>query len=145
VSDDLDLAIPDFTEEFVGWRGWTLTEQGRLCAIVHEEAIWEPGDPLEATCSKGKRHPVPFMGCSCGFYCTKTYLELCEAGYAMAGVWGTVSCWGKSIDSTMGYRTRFAYPREIWLPYTLIRFVEPLAEYGVPVRLANPYTFKEPS
>ena len=119
-----------------------MMDDGKLAAIANpDDAVWEPGEVLSAVCAKGKRHPVPFMNCTCGFYATKTYDKLVENGYHLSGVWGTVSMWGKSIDWTEGYKSQFAYPRELWVPYTMLQAVEALAVYGVPVRLANPYTF----
>jgi hypothetical protein len=138
-----DFVIPDEIEESVGWRGWKVTENGLLQAIVHDEAIWQPGVPTQAVCYKGKRHPVPFMNCTCGFYATKTLTALQENGYHLDGAFGTVSYWGKMIDFTDGFRAQFAYPREIWVPYSKLHWVQALSIYGVPVRLANPYTVNE--
>jgi hypothetical protein len=142
--DPDEFIVPDFTEEFVGWRGWQVTGDGLLEAIVNPEAsCWHPGQALSAVCTKNKRHPVPFMNCTCGFYATKTLAQLIDNDYHTSGAFGTVSLWGKSIQFTDGYRAQFAYPREIWIPYTMLKFVEPLARYGVPVRLANPWTATE--
>lgn len=138
-----DFVVPDFVEEYVGWRGWQITKDGKLAAIVHEDSIWTPGEALSAVCAKGKRHPVPFMNCSCGFYATDSLEKLMDNDYHTAGAFGRVSMWGKSIDFTGGYKSQFAYPREIWVNYTLVRYVEKLAVYGVPVRLANPYQANE--
>lgn len=140
---DLDFVIPDEVEESVGWRGWSLTDNGLLRAIIHDDQIWQPGVPLKAVCAKGKRHPVPFMNCTCGFYGTKSLADLKENGYHLSGAFGLVSYWGRMIDYSDGYKAEFSYPREIWLPYTMLQWVEPLSIYGVPVRLANPYTAKE--
>lgn len=138
-----EFVVPDFVEEYIGWRGWQITPNGKLAAIVNEEAVWTPGEALPAYCAKGKRHPVPFMNCSCGFYAADSLDGLMVQNYHLAGAFGRVSMWGKSIDYTGGYKSQFAYPREIWINYTLVRYVEPLAAYGVPVRLANPYQAKE--
>jgi hypothetical protein len=136
--------VPDFTEEFVGWRGWRASPEGLLEAIVNPElAAWKPGEALEAKCVKGKRHPVPFMNCTCGFYATKTLEQLKENDYHTDGVFGTVSIWGRTVKFTDGFRSQFAYPRELWVPYTMLHLVERLALYGVPVRLTNPWTATE--
>jgi hypothetical protein len=138
-----EFVVPDFVEEYVGWRGWCVTPQGRLTAIVNDEAVWTPGEALPAFCAKGKRHPVPFMNCTCGFYAADSFESIVNQNYHLAGAFGRVSMWGKSIDYTGGYKSQFAYPREIWVPYTMLHCVELLAVYGVPVRLANPYSATE--
>jgi hypothetical protein len=142
-----DFVVPDFTEEFVGWRGWIVNASGNLAAILHEDAEWMPGEALPAFCGKGRRHPVPFNKCTCGFYATKAFNKFREQGYMFGDsvVWGRCSMWGKSIDYTEGWKTQFAYPREIWVPYTQLHLVEVVAKYGVPVRLANPFTATEAS
>jgi hypothetical protein len=143
MSDDADEEVPVFPEEFVGWRGWRV-EKGVLKSINRGE-IWTPGTPFEAECQTGKTHKqIPWERCSCGLYSTKTLEKLRSNNYHNAGAFGIVSVWGNMIDGGAGYRSQFAYPRVIYVPFLDWRKVRPLERYGVPVKLGNPWTMTEP-
>lgn len=145
MSDDAEGPdeTPVFPEEFVGWRGWRV-DKGVLKSINHGE-IWTPGVEFEAECTAGKTHKqVPWERCTCGLYSTKTLDKLRQNGYHNDGAFGLVSIWGHMIDGGAGFRSQFAYPRVIYVPFLEWRKVKSLERYGVPVKLGNPYTMKEP-
>jgi len=127
-----------YVEPFIGWRGWNINNRGRLCA-VNSGWVWEPGEEVRALCSHGHTHRSPDKGCECGLYATKTFQKLQSNGYHVFGAFGQVRLWGRIIDTTMGFRAEIAYPHVIYLPYSDMRWVEPLSVYGVPVMLKNPY------
>lgn len=138
LDDEADA--PLYAEEFVGWRGWQVKKDGILASVNGGE-IWEPGVEFEAVCNLGKPHQrIPWAKCSCGIYATKTLKKLRSNGYHAMGVLGTISMWGYMVDGGEGYRAQFAYPRVIYVPYLSWRLVEPLREYGVTIKLLNPYT-----
>lgn len=144
MSDDVSeaLEVPLYPEEFVGWRGWAV-EKGVLKSINDRE-IWTPQMEFEAECSRGRTHSqIPSPKCTCGLYATKTLEKLRRNGYHNHGAFGMVSIWGNIIDGGAGYRSQFAYPRVIYVPFLSWRLFKGLERYGVPVMLGNPYTMME--
>lgn len=144
LEEALEDEVPLYPSEFIGWRGWVV-EKGVLKSINGGE-IWTPHEPFEADCTVGKVHKrIPWPGCTCGLYSTKTMKKLRENKYHTAGAFGLVSIWGEMLDGGSGWRSQFAYPRVIFVPYLSWRKAQPLERYGVPVRLGNPYTMKDPN
>lgn len=140
--DDED--VPVYPEEFIGWRGW-MVDKGVLKSVNHGE-IWTPNVEFEAECQIGRSHKkVPWASCSCGLYSTKTLDQLRQNNYHNTGAFGLVSIWGNIIDGGSGYRSQFAYPKVIYVSFLEWRKVKSLERYGVPVKLGNPYTMKEPN
>lgn len=130
---------PTYPSEFIGWRGW-LVKDGYLLSVNGGE-IWLPGQEFVAECSNGRPHShVPWKSCTCGIYTVKTLKKLRANGYHDFGAFGQVAVWGHVIDGGMGYRSEFAYPKVIYLPYLSWRLEEALTEYGVPVLPLNPHT-----
>lgn len=128
-----------YPEEFIGWRGWVV--EGGILHSVNGGEVWTPRTEFQAECSLGKTHKhVPEARCQCGIYSTKTLKKLRSNGYHTAGVFGTISLWGNIIDGGDGYRSEFAYPRIIYVPFLSWKMVDALKEYGVPVKLLNPFT-----
>jgi len=145
-----ELAIPDYAEETVGWRAWTIArkELGRegdvlMHSVTYSDLFWPPREAVEASCGRSHRE-VPTESCRCGLYSAKTREHLQEMKYheynpdVQFKVMGTVSNWGKVIEGTQGWRCTFSYPRELYVPFEAWPLASRLAEtYGVPVRLDN--------
>lgn len=140
VSEALE-EVPLYPEEFVGWRGWVV-EKGVLKS-VNDREVWTPNVEFEAECSRGRAHDVPAAKCSCGLYSTKTLNKLRQNSYHNLGAFGMVSIWGNIVDGGTGYRSQFAYPRIIFVPFLSWKLFKGLERYGVPVMLGNPYTMME--
>jgi hypothetical protein len=123
---------PDFVHTITAWRGWEFTS-GMLEALG-TEAKWEPRRAPRANCIHSS-HAAPKFDCSCGYWSFKTFDLLQEAlkSYAVdVDVIGQVEIWGRVIECENGFRSEFAYPKELWL---LDEGLESLSwKYGVPVR-----------
>lgn len=82
-----------------------------------------------------ENHLAPAWHCNCGVWAFKDVDRLVAAigsGYNNIKVIGSVSLWGRVIETENGYRAQYAYPSELWL---LDGSLEELALiYGVPVR-----------
>lgn len=150
---DPNFQVPDVIGAVEGWRAWGVpvsTPFGatpRLYSVTFKEYFWVPRRVSEATCPK-KDHPsgVPDPGCTCGFYSAKTLDHLMSMRYhaydaerkGMFHVVGKLANWGKVVEATAGWRSQFAYPVKLYVPFEAWRLAKPLSEtYGVPVELAN--------
>jgi hypothetical protein len=123
---------PDFVHTLTAWRGWEVSH-GMLEALG-SDSKWEPKRAPRANCRSG-HHPAPDMHCYCGYWSFKS-LDLLTAAmetYACSvDVVGQVEIWGRVIECENGWRSEFAYPKELWL---LDEGLEGLSwKYGVPVR-----------
>jgi hypothetical protein len=124
---------------------------------------WAPKRAAAAECGRGCDEPgmggVPGEQCSCGFYSAKWLLDsdadaqdphpgLMSLGYHLyevdeskGGWWtviGQIACWGKVIEGSHGWRSQYAYPVRLWLPFEAHELIKPLRQaYGVPVKLKN--------
>ena len=127
--------VPDYMGTLTGWRGWRVID-GKLNALGMSgmSGVWEPKKAVRATCQKAQ-HECPTKDCTCGYWTFKSIALLQEALQPYAGsvrVIGTVEHWGKVIECENGFRSEFAYPKELWL---LDEDLEHLSwTYGVPVR-----------
>jgi hypothetical protein len=162
-----DPAIPDYSEVMVGWRAWKIEASTverlkqdpdswplhktriRLRSATRND-LWEPRVEIEAKCPRVKagrvrgHHDPPGEACTCGLYTAKTREHLLSMGYQMydGNYWfcvvGRVSLWGKVVEGTQGWRSEFAYPAELFVPFEAWELATPLREvYGVPVQLNN--------
>jgi hypothetical protein len=124
---------PDFVHAITAWRGWDVTD-GTLESLG-SSAQWEPRHALKAKCASGRTHAAPDLACHCGYWSFKTreLLEQALEGYAsVVEVIGQVEIWGRVIECENGFRSEYAYPKELWL---LNDGMESLSwKYGVPVR-----------
>ena len=124
---------PDVVHTITAWRGWDVTD-GTLESLG-SSAQWEPRHALKAKCTSGRTHAAPDLACHCGYWSFKTreLLEQALEGYASAvEVIGQVEIWGRVIECENGFRSEYAYPKELWL---LNDGMESLSwKYGVPVR-----------
>lgn len=126
--------IPDYTHTLTGWRAWDV-QDGMLDALAWRSP-WRARKAAAATC-RADDHSAPQMGCDCGYWSFKTK-EKMIATFAESGrdrhpaVFGPVEIWGRVIEHEHGYRSEFAYPKELWL---LKPGLESLSwTYGVPVK-----------
>jgi hypothetical protein len=155
ITSDVDFEAPTILGTVEGWRAWrvsiALPRYGlapKLGSVTHKSYFWTPRKRARAECRKDPTH-VPGEGCICGFYSAKTYQELVnlgnqyhdyagdEAGYFC--VVGRLANWGKVIEGSQGWRSEYAYPTELYVPFEFARSHAARLEeaYGIPVRLRN--------
>lgn len=131
------MRVPDLIECITGWRGWALSKSGRLEALG-QSTVWPAKEALTATCEASGGHFAPHWTCSCGIWAFKDVDRLVAAigsGYAAVKVIGSVSLWGKVIETENGFRAEKAYPKELWL---LDDSLEELGLiYDIPVRMVK--------
>ena len=132
--------VPDMTAFIVGCRAWAVSGFG-LCGlgtVVRWQA--KPLDthiPAKCEVVGGYPHadPAPSIDCSCGWWAYKDFdiLQSKLADYLTQEIClGPVNLWGEVIETEIGYRAQYAYPKELWL---LSPDQERLGTiYGVPVR-----------
>jgi hypothetical protein len=125
--------VPDYIGTLTGWRGWRIRED-KLYALG-TDAFWQPRKAERATCKSCTAHAAPAKDCNCGYWTFKTMdlLQTALEPYVSAvTVLGTVECWGKVVECKNGFRSEYAYPKELWL---LDSDLEHLSwTYGVAVR-----------
>jgi hypothetical protein len=135
------VSVPDACEPVHAWRTWRVvqTRSGlRLSSVVHDD-VWEPRTEFRATCAHRHAHEAPDATCDCGIYGVRS--EASAARYLLGRndpgvvrrVLGVVSLWGAVFEGVDGWRARFAYPYELWLPGEAGEVAAALEEYGVPV------------
>jgi len=131
----ISCPMPDHVATLTGWRGWRVDEKG-LKALGLDTG-WEPKKAIPALCKCGVLHQdrSPSLNCACGYWSFKSMGLLQEAlsGYAdSVVVVGSVEIWGKVIECENGYRSEFAYPKELWLLKPDLDYLS--WTYGVPVK-----------
>jgi hypothetical protein len=127
---------PDYTTTLTGYRGWAVKNE-KLCALGMDK-IWKPLKAEQAKCSSGtnKGHRAPSRDCSCGYWSFKDMATLTAAlaSYTSnVAVVGAVEIWGRMIECENGWRSEFAYPKELWLLKPDLEYLSPA--YGVAVRV----------
>lgn len=125
--------VPDYIHTLVGWRGWKCV-QGKLEALG-ASGLWNPKEAKPAVCVHQGNHAVPCQSCQCGYWSFKSLdllLEAINPYTTSCAVVGQVEVWGRVIDCEYGFRSEFAYPKELWLLNDGLDFLGPL--YGVPVK-----------
>lgn len=149
LKDD-EFRAPDVIGTVEGWRAWTVDINPPPfgnCPKLHSATyayFWAPRIKARAKCEAGCAD-VPGEDCTCGFYAAKTLDHLRQMGYSKyventetVTVVGELRMWGKVIEGTQGWRSEFAYPRRLFVPFEAWRLGKPLREgYGVPVSLLN--------
>ena len=123
---------PDYVQTMIGWRAWS--SDGNILEALGSDHQWKPKKIVQAECSRCG-HEAPQMSCACGYWSFKTPELMKEACFGYKGdvaVVGSVEIWGRVIECENGYRSEYAYPKELWL---LEEGLESLSWiYGVPVR-----------
>jgi hypothetical protein len=154
MNDDLlNLQVPDYIGEIVGWRAWKRVGSiltPRLMSVTaarfgvdHVDAVWPTNRWYLATCPHGhKVTEVPVEGCKCGIYAAKTREQLIDLNYGVytsgdGRVIGEVAFAGKLIPGEQGWRAQRARIKRLFVPYEDWRYAAPLAAaYNVPVEVA---------
>lgn len=131
------LRVPDMVQVITGWRAWKL--KGGLLSALGVDATWPIKEAIRAACRNGgnESHLAPYWNCQCGIWAFKDIDRLVAAigsGYSDVSVLGSVSLWGRVIETENGYRAQYAYPSELWLLNPALEELGLL--YGVPVRSA---------
>jgi hypothetical protein len=139
------VTVPDACAPVQAWRAWRVVETRRglrLSSVVHDD-VWEPRAEFRASCAHLYAHDAPDAACDCGIYGVRS--ESSAARYLLGRndpavvrrAIGLVSLWGAVFEGAAGWRARFAYPYELWLPGDGGEVALALAEYGVPVHPAH--------
>lgn len=123
---------PDYMETLTGWRGWAVDHE--MLKSVGTFNYWRPHVATHATCYY-EGHESPHFICSCGYWSFKSSdlmkKAVCEYRDSIAVV-GSVELWGRVIECENGYRSEYAYPKELWLLKPGLEYLS--WTYGVPVR-----------
>jgi hypothetical protein len=130
---------PDYMTVLTGWRAWgvdTFRNEWRLTSLG-QSGKWPVRKKISARCKSGSAgpHPAPAWDCYCGIWAFKDLENLTSAlaAYDHVSIIGTVSLWGRVIETSNGFRAEYAYPSELWL---LDDHMEDIGRvYGVPVRV----------
>ncbi|CAB4197689.1 hypothetical protein UFOVP1313_26 [uncultured Caudovirales phage] len=148
--NDVDFRAPDLVGAVEGWRVWSVKSElppygasPKLESVTHTY-FWSPRVKARAECDKCG-HETPGENCACGFYSAKNLDHLRSMSYhrydgefGTTAVVGRLACWGKVIEGTQGWRSEFAYPVELFVPFESHKIAKAIGEtYGVPVRLLN--------
>jgi hypothetical protein len=137
--------IPDGgerSEPYIGYRDFELASSafGPLLVSRNKQTIWPRREAARAFCNNGplSQHDAPALGCECGFYAFSTpdHKDL-KNQYA---IWGELYMWGEVIVCEEGYRSEFAYPKNLFLRDNGTKGMRWLQEklslgYGIPVFL----------
>lgn len=149
---DPDFEAPDLAGTVEGWRAWQVPVKvppfgvsPKLHSVTYGSYYWTPRQAMIADCNSCG-DDAPGENCHCGFYSAKTFDHLMGMSYhwydaendGMFKVVGQVANWGKVIEGSQGWRSRFSYPVQLWIPFEAWRLAKPLSTgYGVPVKLVN--------
>lgn len=148
--NDQEFRAPDMIGCVEGWRAWSVDiELPKYGLPPKLESVtfsyyWAPRVKARADCEKCGAD-VPGEHCSCGFYSAKNLDHLRSMAYhsydpqrGTVSVVGRLACWGKVIEGTQGWRSEFAYPVELYVPFEAHKLAKPLSNgYGIPVKLLN--------
>lgn len=139
-NPDPQPTMPDYIETLTGWRVWHVSH-GKLESLGVNE-WWTPRHAVPARCNRSSSlfnhphggEPSPHNECTCGYWSFKSKDALMDVAgdYDGIAVIGTVEIWGKVIECENGYRSEFAYPKELWLLKPDLDYLS--WTYGVPVR-----------
>jgi len=145
-----DFRAPDLIGSVEGWRSWSVKAElpsygaaPKLQSVTHSY-FWAPRVKARADCDRCGLE-TPGQDCTCGFYSAKNLDHLRSMSYVsyngdkgMVAVVGRLACWGKVIEGTQGWRSEFAYPVELYVPFEAHNLAKALGEaYGIPVQLLN--------
>jgi len=145
-----DFQAPDLVGVCEGWRAWNVERElppfgmpPKLYSATYGY-FWTPRKRARAECQKDSSH-VPGEACTCGFYAAKDLGHLRQMGYSaymengpQVTIVGQLAMWGKVIEGTQGWRSEYAYPVKLFVPFEAWRLAKPVARaYGVPVELLN--------
>jgi hypothetical protein len=147
-------AVPDYAEPLRAWRLWAIEDirgSARLRSL-YRRCIWPAGVPFAARCYarrfnlwRRSVHEAPVETCSCGIYAVQDeriprLWRDSEVPPGFSLVIGSVSLWGEVVECEHGWRSSFAYPRELFVPRLgpyPDETAAALAGYGVPVEVLD--------
>lgn len=118
--------FPDYFEKLVGYRSWTVSPEGLLYGIANR-TLWEPGEPLKATCHKTESivcqhcgeetviHPCPQLKCTCGIHAFGDAVSYMNQLAPTQRWWtkstiqvdGACRIWGRAILHKNGFRAEY--------------------------------------
>lgn len=148
---DPDFRAPDLVGAVEGWRSWQVARKPprygllpKLHSVTMTAYYWTPRKAAMAECDDCGED-VPGETCACGFYSAKTLEHLYTMRYHTYDiesgnicVVGRLACWGKVIEGSQGWRSQYAYPVKLYLPFEAASLGPGLKEaYGVQVVLRN--------
>jgi hypothetical protein len=118
--DSDNFTVPDLrVGEIRALRTFRLSENGRLCSLVHyASGEWDDGASTARCLAHGHTPAAP--GCGCGFYAYGTYDAVRDHDEAHDVV-AVVACWGRVVPGTRGLRAQHARIEAIWLSATVPR------------------------
>jgi hypothetical protein len=139
------VIVPDTCAPVHAWRTWRVVQTRiglRLSSVVHDD-VWQPRIEFRAACAHRHAHDAPDATCDCGIYGVRS--EASAARYLLGRndpgevqrVLGLVSLWGAVFEGVYGWRAKFAYPYELWLPGAAGEVADALAAYGVRIHPAH--------
>jgi hypothetical protein len=149
LTDD-DFRAPDVVGVAEGWRAWDVNREPppygtapKMYSATHSY-YWAPRVKARAICLKAPDH-VPGERCHCGFYSAKDLKHLRQMGYSLydensdkVTIVGQLANWGKVIEGSQGWRSEYAYPMKLYIPFEAWRLARPLMRaYGVKAELLN--------
>jgi hypothetical protein len=132
--------LPNSTSTITAWRAWRVKRYGPKLWLMSTgySRIWEPKIRQEARCIRSGVHIAPYWNCHCGFWGFKSVEEMLHVlqihDYHDFGVLGTVSLWGRVIETEHGFRAQYAYPKELWLDEEMLELGW---TYNIPIRAAT--------
>lgn len=153
---DPNFTAPDLMSAVEGWRVWRCSfnpreyekENPKLWSATNSDYYWTPRAKGVAECSTCGEN-IPGENCGCGFYSAKSLEHLMTMHYHQYDldqygteqyvmVLGRIANWGKVLEGSQGWRSQFAYPAKLWVPFEAAHLAKPLmSTYGVPVELKN--------
>ena len=133
----LSKPMPDHIATLTAYRAWRVLGD-MLSPLGGTVSPWEKKKAVGATCLRAASHKAPVRDCECGYWSFKSMdlLQKALPQYANSvAVVGSVEIWGRVIECENGFRSEFAYPKELWLVKPDLEFLS--WEYGVPVRMID--------
>lgn len=130
---------PDYVHTLTSWRGWKVKD--RKLFGIGKHFLWTPGKAFPSSCHDNyffdqDEHEAPHNTCKCGYWSFRNLDLLKKALHDYikdVDVVGTVEIWGRVVECENGYRSEFAYPKELWLLKTGLEYLSYI--YNVPVRV----------
>lgn len=163
--EELPFSFSD--QPIVGHRLWKLQKaydyEGKAAWRLRSwgvNVLWSPGERNSAMClantksprssSEGAEswHDSPGRHCRCGIWAFKSYYDerlQMEKGKVALYVSGEIFLWGNVIETSGGYRGKFAYPKTLTIVSSgflshekSVKIAKEISEnYKIPTRLGN--------
>jgi hypothetical protein len=138
--EDLGVAI----EPIVAVRYFHVVHDGGWLLTSGNSTRWSYRKPLRALCGGGlSLHDSPSLECpNCGIYsCTEEGINVIFPEARKRFITGEIYIWGKVLICQFGYRSEFAYPKNLNIPFDTNAAHEAGRElselYGIPVTVGD--------